>query len=331
MTTRWHSSLRSLIRPRRVGILHRRLFHATSSPQSVLHTEWIGRPSLDSQPLTGTVLVFLHGLLGNSRNVKTLAQKTCALYTSPGLLVDLRGHGRSKECHEYGSGTVTDRVPVTLDDCVGDIQETLQHVGVSQSTNGKLTSTTNITFVGHSLGGRVAMQYVHARLEPRPSHVWLLDTVPGLANTKVESVIRIAELVREEKSAWTRPNLQRALTESHGLDTATAQWLASSYDPSKHDFGFDLTVAHNLVQSMDEQDFLGFLQEAVHEHWCKIDLVRGGQNADWHAYPHTISLLQAMAKEHAGTFGYHTLPKAGHWVHIDDLPGLLNAMRSRLL
>ena len=228
-----------------------------------------------------------------------MAKKLCAQWNLPGLMVDIRGHGKSRRITAPPSSLAT---------CATELGATLEANGVSSDS---------VTLVGHSLGGRISIEYAATVAAPR--QVWLLDTVPGEAHRSVTHVMEIAALVlqREQPYATTR-DLAQDLQSSHGLDTMTAQWLASNY--KNHDFNFDLAVAQALAADIGNQDLCQRIEAALQQ-GVLVDLVRGGKNPAWKQH---LPRLQAM--EDHQSFQIHALEQAGHWVHVDDLNGLLKVM-----
>lgn len=92
-----------------------------------LHTTRIG---------TGTPRVaFLHGLLGQGKNLATIAKAVSR--TDPGLLYDLPNHGRSPWTEGFGYAQMADLIAADL--------------------RTKLPPGTPITVFGHSMGGKTAM------------------------------------------------------------------------------------------------------------------------------------------------------------------------------
>jgi pimeloyl-ACP methyl ester carboxylesterase len=281
-------------------------------------------------------LVFLHGLLGQGRNLKTFAKQVCELRQQNGLLMDLRGHGKSRLLLGGGRGGPTfsdnkEKKKTTFVDCVADIDYTLNQ----QAHEGG--STTNppmmmMVVVGHSWGGRMAVQYAHHTLNTNDNgngasmgieHVWLLDVVPGQANESVESVVNIVhKLQQQEAGIESKKDLLRRLTEEEGLDMPTASWLASSYQ-GPGDFGFDLSVVQDILPEFATQDMEGMMVELL-QAGINIDLVRGGRNKAWDIP--TLNRLEKLQREFPGVFGLHVLPNAGHWVHVDDLKGLVSLL-----
>jgi pimeloyl-ACP methyl ester carboxylesterase len=296
-----------------------------STPSAAVYNsegvEWHGQWRNDTNGQEFPI-VFLHGLLGNSRNIQTMAQQLCQQTHRPGFLIDIRGHGKSKlvrQNENHNSATTL------MQECVVDIHATLQSQGIVSNS-----SSSECAMVGHSLGGRLILEYAAtavatSSLVPAPhvSQIWLLDTVPGHANRSVEFVLSVAHEIQSAPTPWSRPQLIQFLQYEYKLDGATAQWLASSYNTQQHAFAFDLHVAQQFVPALQQQDFHGLLHQVLTApRTVQVHIVRGGRNPDWET---SWSGLEAMANEYSNLM-LHTLPQAGHWVHVDDLPGLLKAM-----
>ncbi len=295
-----------------------------------LHTEWIEGPKEDGN----LTILFLHGLLGNGRNLKTFARKLVKQQSKDGscgggILMDLRGHGSSFQKNS------TENVACTFQDCAQDVHHTLQafHAEESVPPTGVL--------VGHSFGGRLALEYaatIAKDADPTSGSnqkplkaLWLLDTVPGEANASVDKVLAIITNVLEHQNkGLTKKDMVQVLTDPpHNMDLPTAQWLAMSYDEKSGDnFGFDNDLVTRLKPEFANQAFMGLLKEILESNkGTKVHIVRGGKNEGW-TIP-ILSELQKLSKEYPSTFHLHVLPSAGHNVHIDDLPGLLKLFAER--
>ena len=313
---------------RRLAISPLRLhasFYRSFATKPALHWEVVGatkdaeKNCMNVNPTSS--ILFLHGLLGNGRNLKTLASKVCSQEEdSISILMDLRGHGKSVQTFPQPNP------PHNFDACVQDVKRTLD-IACTVSSSPFPPPT---TVVGHSWGGRVALQYAAsvASNESRKKldRVWLLDTVPGQANESVEKVIDSVTLLLEDcvNESLDRKQVVERLTARYGLEIGLAQWLASSYKAKGSDgsasFGFDLDVVHGVLSDFEEQDFFGLLSACLQSD-VHVDLVRGGKNSGW-----SVDVLRQLGIHHGKNFTVHVLPKAGHWVHVDDLPGLLKLM-----
>ena len=202
----------------------------------------------------------------------------------------------------------------SFEDCVGDVIQATSAFDVE-------------SIVGHSFGGRMALQYAATVENPSLRRVWLLDTVPGKANESVERVIHAVDEILTEihegaagNEDWDRNQIVQKFQEL-GIDVSIAQWLASSYKDK--DFGFDLQVIQDILPDFMTQDFYGLLETILHpDKNIRIDLVRGGKNKEWDI--DILRKLEGIQSKYPNKFALHVLPTAGHWVHVDDLGGLIN-------
>lgn len=370
--------------------------NATATPIQ-LHTEWIApaasRKGHDENELKGNdtdkgkdehyTILFMHGLLGSGRNLKTFARKVVQQQSSNrgscrgGILMDLRGHGSSfqtQKREEHGKilGDVGNDIDnnnnnkygsaSTFQDCAQDIKYTLQefqNTDTQQKQQQALpptaTTTTTTTpptqvFVGHSFGGRLALEYAAsvAKIQPLKA-LWLLDTVPGQANESVDRVLATITNVLNDssssKSSKSKPLTKKEIVSvltapPHEMDLPTAQWLAMSYDEKSGDnFGFDNDFVTRLKPEFEQQDFTGLLREildaeapttaaaATANKKTQVHVVRGGKNIGW-SIP-ILSELEKVRKEFPTNFHLHVLPSAGHNVHVDDLQGLVKLFAGR--
>lgn len=297
-----------------------------------LHTEWIEGSKDDGNH----TILFLHGLLGNGKNLKTFARKLVKQQSSKscggGILMDLRGHGSSFQKNSAENCTAT-----SFQDCAKDVHHSLQEFHAKE----RLPPTG--VLVGHSFGGRIALEYaatIAKDADPTSGSsnkplkaLWLLDTVPGEANASVDKVLAIiTNVLKNQNQGLTKKDMVQVLTKPpHNMDMPTAQWLAMSYDEKSGDnFGFDNDLVTRLKPEFANQDFMGLLKEILDNNNnddTQVHIVRGGKNEGW-TIP-ILSELQKLSKEYPSTFHLHVLPSAGHNVHIDDLPGLLKLFAER--
>jgi pimeloyl-ACP methyl ester carboxylesterase len=269
--------------------------HLSIQSTNRLHYETLG----DASAFESTV--FLHGLLGNGRNLRGLAK---AVNAPLSVLVDLRGHGKSPSYDQ----------PHSFGNFAKDVKNALQgHV------------PTISTLVGHSLGGRIAAHYthdlvVHDTSTTPPPTTWLLDTVPGQANESVERVLSAVDQV----PLTTKREIVQHL-KNKGIEDGIVLWLASSLQQTPEgglQWGFDLHVAQGVLDHFADQDLLGIIEKICTTSDTTIHLVRGGMNKGWRDDATVLPRLDKMC-QYCNNFHIHVLPKAGHWVHVDDLKGLL--------
>jgi pimeloyl-ACP methyl ester carboxylesterase len=303
----------------------KRCLSTSSSASPVWHGEWRNETA-------DTPIVYLHGLLGNNRNLQTFANQVCRQTSRSGYLVDVRGHGKSKNVQysaESQSQSTANITTSIMSKCAYELYNTLQQAGVIAN------DSSAYSIGGHSLGGRIALEYAAKSaltlpdastiIQPPPSSIWLLDTVPGMANKSVENVLNIAGDIELQSRPFKKAELITYLTTDRQLDKPTAQWLASSYNSQQHMFSFDLQMAHEFVQALQQQDFMGLLEQILEQGDTQVNIVKAGKNTGWQE-TNSWPVLEDMESQYS-QLGLHVLPKAGHWVHIDDLPGLLEIMK----
>lgn len=288
-------------------------------PSRVLHHEWISRGKVvTSEERSGQqTVIFLHGLLGSGKNLRTAAKRLTERHTHlSALLVDARGHGGSSSFHP----------PHTLHSCTMDVVNTVQDLNLDTSPTG---------IVGHSFGARIALDYLHTlcnsdddattNLSP-PRQTWLLDSVPGYAHSSVADVIQAVSTV--SLPIPNKKHLVNDLTTRANVDPAIAAWMTTNLTPhiSKDgfQFTFDLDVVLPILEDFPRQDFYALLADVQdHQHHpCNVHVVRAGRNASW-----TPKIVEELEKFNDKFLKMHALD-TGHWVHVDDLNGLLDCMQS---
>jgi pimeloyl-ACP methyl ester carboxylesterase len=296
---------------------------SSAAESSFLHYEWIHNNEDASSRIAHPPIVFLHGLLGNSRNIMTMAKKMCAIKQTRGLLVDITGHGRSagrQTTHDDKTGAIT------MDDAVQDFQQTLSCALMDEDSH-------DLTIVGHSLGGRLALQYAaninvdNAAQQHRPSTIWLLDTVPDHADDTVVHVLNTANIVLDEHHEITgHRQLERVLMDEYGTDRRKAAWLASQYNVKSNKFRFDVDTAISLAADIERQNFWELIDRALDAD-VVIHIVQASENKAWES---CLPELQTYVKQNDMLY-HHVLPNAGHWVHIDNLEGLLEIFEQPII
>ena len=290
--------------------------------------------------------VVLHGLLGSAKNLRTPAKKIAERHLGyQVLLVDVRGHGGSTALNAHA--VAADGPTSTLADAAHDLMATLEGMGVRPDM-----------VCGHSMGGKVAMAYldacvggVYGDAYPPPRRTWVWDSAPGLvdraaATGETQSVASVLEAVSQvDVPVATKADLVAQL-EGLGIAKPIAQWFTTNLVPSKttkgsFELSFDLPTANALFASYGDTDYLplvatvsrGEAPVAVGGEAPRLDIVRAGKNRSLWNEAAMAGLTAAMAEGEGQEGGValaqsHELAKAGHWLHVDDLPGLLEVMDS---
>ncbi len=271
-----------------------------SHPQSHVDSVWLPHHDAIGAPIDQAthVGVLLHGVFGAARNLRSFAQLLAgALPGWAWIVTDLRNHGESAGAPP----------PHDLAACAADVRNLCAALGVSP-----------VAVVGHSFGGKVAMQLL---TEPWPGlrAVGVLDTHPRLrwsdeAGTDgVDHVLRMLAQVPQ-------PLAQRADVVGHlvagGIDTAVAQWMTTNLRATDDGYRwkFDLPAVVQMLDSYFSTDSWPILRHVPAA--VTVHVVRAGRSARWNA--ETVQALQALSPR----VRQSVLPNAGHWVHVDDPTGL---------
>lgn len=124
----------------------------------------------------------MHGILGSKKNFRTAAKQL--IKDSYGfdfsVTVDHRGHGQSATPPILMGATSN-----TVSSCAEDLHSLLA------SGTLPLLAPVPTLICGHSFGGKVALAYLQQSLRlgrPLPSHTWILDSLPGTYNTRLDAM-----------------------------------------------------------------------------------------------------------------------------------------------
>ncbi len=237
-------------------------------------------------------VLLLHGFLGSGRNLSTLARRWSAADPSLRIILpDLTGHGTSPPLPPHADLTTLAQDALALVHALGVVPH----------------------WVGHSLGGRVALQ---ARLlDPAAvPRITLLDIAPG-ALPAGDGVVET--LVDAPDHAPDRATIHAFLT-ARGIPEGIAQWLMMNLtrDNTGVRWNVDRQALLRLRFTGNTQD----LWPAVESGGGNITVIRGGDSG--YVRDEDVERLQR-----AGIVT-HTLQNAGHFIHMDAPDALLQLLLS---
>lgn len=260
--------------------------------------------------------LFLHGMLGRGNNLRSVARRFVDAH--PGwdaLLVDLRGHGASPKGSPDPSlqAAANDVLPL----CTGQ--------------------PAVAAIIGHSFGGKVALE-VARRLPPQHlAHVVTLDTNPGVRQpsevTGTDSVVAVLQLLSNLPKVHASRTAFIDALQGRGLSRMLAQWLAQSTEPSNEPspaapgavrFALDLGELRALLASYFATDLWPFLSQG--SPGLQIHLIIGERSTSY--APHDRERATRLSAAHPG-LTVDLLP-TDHWVHAEDPEGLLRLLSARL-
>lgn len=258
----------------------------------------------NGSPAYSTGLI-LHGILGQGRNMATFAKSLLAQHPDwQWVTVDLRNHGDS---HGFAP-------PHTLESCARDLITLEQHLGLSFNA-----------VIGHSFGGKVALEYAQQHQTIKDSQlrqVWMLDSVPGeLAELGQKTVDSIGNLIPILAQVPMPIDSRKSLTDAliqNGISKKVALWMTTNLKetPDGLVWCFQLSNIVNMLKSYISSSYWHLLEQPGPIAYHVVHAQHGDR---WDK-----TTLERI--ENSYSFS-HLLTDSGHWVHSDNLPGLLKIMQ----
>jgi len=257
---------------------------------------------LDMNALASSVIgngphttVLLHGFLGSGRNLRTLAQRWSARDASRRfVLPDLLGHGESAA---LPIGATQDVLA----------QAVLDHLGAE--------ARGPVSFVGHSLGGRIALAAV--RVDPtRVRDVVLLDIAPGpLDPASAESGHVLEVLLRAPDHVADRREMRSFLV-GQGLSESLTDWLLMNV--RREGDGYSWRFDRHALRDLHERFYRDDLWPVVESRRVRVRCFRGALSR--YVTEDDAARLRGAGCEVA------TIARAGHFVHVEGLEEVLDLL-----
>ncbi|KAI3514267.1 hypothetical protein L1887_12587 [Cichorium endivia] len=277
--------------------------------------------SKSEKPYSFTAFL-LHGLLGCRADFVDFANSLVSSLSTDWrtVLVDLRNHGSSVDREGLSPPHDTANAARDLANLVKSLDWAWPDV-----------------VIGHSLGGKVALQYAlscahgdYGDSAQLPKQVWVLDSVPG----KVENKSHYEEMERAFHTLQTLPSpiqsqewLVDHLT-NLGFSKFISQWISSSLKKSGEHmaFSFNIDGVIQMFESTRDSDYWSLLEEPPKG--MEIVIVRSESRVTWD--PDVVERLESLASkendESRGKVSVHVVPRSGHWIYKDEPERLLEVM-----
>ncbi len=239
------------------------------------------------------VAFLVHGIMGSRRNWSSMARRLSSEFPHWGFVsIDLRGHGDSPRM-EGGD---------TVQQCAQDLRALSRTLAIDPRI-----------IVGHSFGGKVALEY-GAMDPPGLKSVWSLDSPPGFT----QGVSQVADVIAAAREAPLPVEHRLAMVpyfESRGFDRSIGAWMTTNLKKTDDGFHwrFDLDVIERLIEDYRTTDLWPFLESPSRDVY--VHFVVAGRS-DWWKGP-ARDRLEALDRS-----SVNILESAGHWVHSDDPEGL---------
>ena len=176
---------------------------------------------------TGFPLIILHGLLGSLDNWQTIAKQLGEHFQV--FIIDQRNHGRSPHTFEFSYELL-----------MADILEFMQQQGIAQAH-----------FIGHSMGGKVAM---HLALEhpEKVAKLVVVDVAPVEYEDRHSSVFKALFAV-DLRTLQSRQQAEGTLRSILGNDESTVQFLMKGLyrdDDNKFQWRFNVQALYDAYDEI---------------------------------------------------------------------------------
>ncbi|KAF8071582.1 Alpha/Beta hydrolase protein [Lyophyllum atratum] len=192
----------------------RATFASHALKQNVVDLDYAAYIPPDGNKTEGA-LVILHGLLGSKRNFRSLSKLFMKDLNIPVYAIDLRNHGTSPHVQ-----------PMTYPAMAADVLHFLHSHSLS-----------NITLLGHSMGGKAAMSVAldPSLSEPSNAHILsklvIVDIAPVRAELSPEFKGYIEGMQEIERKQITSRKEALEVLEAYESDPDTRQFLLTNLDP----------------------------------------------------------------------------------------------------
>ena len=176
-----------------------------------------------------------------------------------------------------------------------------------------------------------------------------------LQEPKESKGINDKDTVEENESLLSRNDIrQKIMKYNHNIPLGIVEWIASQWLIKEQRFLFDINVVRSIVSNLSLEENDKDNEPSVEEpkqsskltFWKQLDtvlqqstniqihMVQADQNQAW--YESAVQEpLQARLQRYENIphpshsqLTHHMLNESGHWVHVDNLPGLIDIMTS---
>jgi len=314
------------------------------------------RPSIANSQ----AVVFLHGILGNKKNWRTPSNLFVKKHPNfEAVAIDHRGHGSSNSSRDKG---IVVRGDNTVRSCALDVLDVITSLRIRPSilSGHSFSGKVVLSYLNHLIAGPDGAGTSGGSLLPQ--HIWILDSIPGIYNRSVDlsqgqqSVFNIMSLIASLPTEFESKEWMEQLLLSKGVSLPIAQWLTANVIPmdpsidreadSKHttssyssqvhgaskshyQFAFDRETVFELFEDFCRLDLWDFLYD-YHDYSSSrcptmVHFVRAGKNVGWTS--EVLGRFEELQRRDPRIV-LHTMPHVGHWLHAEDVQGLLGIISS---
>jgi esterase len=241
----------------------------------------------------GEPLVLLHGLFGSARNFGTVQKQFAQRHRT--IALDLRNHGTSPQDGD-----------MRYEIMAADVLQTLDQLGALP-----------VTIMGHSMGGKVAMQAALAQSDA-VTRLIVADIAPGAYPPHYRD-IATAMLSLDLLPGTTRAEVDAALADAVP-DSAMRAFLLQNLQ-----LGAAPSWRIGLEQIAAALDVIGDWSAAPDARYSGPTLFIAGAASDY-IQPTHRPVIRALFPNTR----FVTLKNAGHWLHADNPSGFVAVVEAFL-
>ena len=253
-------------------------------------------------------IAFLHGILGRGINLRTLAKRFVEARPEwSAFLVDLRGHGRSPK------GMPAPSIEAAAHDVVG----------LEKPDDLRLAA-----IVGHSFGGKVALDAARLGILRSLEHVVTIDSAPG-ARPPLRggnSPLAVVELIESLPATFASKTDFIQAVVSAGQSRTLAQWLAGSVEKAgdRVRFALDLNEIRELMSDYFARDLWPVVEHPPGN--LRVHLLIADRSDSYSQADRDRAMRAARSNPQITV---DILP-GGHSLHVDNLDGVLEKLLRHL-
>lgn len=240
----------------------------------------------------GPPLVLIHGLFGSLENVGALARRLSESFHC--YSVDLPNHGRSPHLASQTLSTMAEQV-----------QQWMQAQDISSAA-----------FVGHSLGGKVAMELALKHPE-KVERLAVLDIAPVQYHSRHDDVL--SGLMAIEPSKIKKRADAEEILAQHVQEPAVRSFLLKNLARAESGFYWRINLKGIVA------DYAQLIKANCQGRYDGPALFLKAQNSDYITEAHRAELLQRFSHPQ-----FKVVAETGHWLHAEK-PDLVAALIKRFL
>jgi len=255
---------------------------------------------------TTHLMVFCHGVFGMGTNFRSIAKALVEVVPGLGvLLVDLRGHGATPPMPP----------PHDLDAAAADVLRVMDAQTIPV-----------VSLAGHSFGGKVVLD----ALALRPGVVrsaFVLDSMPGPRpmDPASENAVHVLGVLESLPPRLESRDAFKTELASKGFSAPIIEWLAMNVrrEGDHYALRLDLVAIRAMLVDYFARDLWPVVLAQTSTE--RLTIVVAGKSTVFDAS--SRERLEAIANPNLSVV---TLAGAGHWLHVDDPRGLVEAMQGRI-